>query len=114
MLETFPDARMVLLTGGEPSWRTWCAKMRLPRSVKEGVESAYRRAEERLRDRALYVDCREITSREEVARRLWKHCLPKEEWSQERWNILRDLNVQVIPTALARRLQGLRIGPIGL
>jgi len=111
-LETFPDARMVLLTGGEAGWHTWASAKGLPSKLRDRVDADYRRAEERLRDRALYVDSGLITVDEQEAKRLWLHCLPEGPWSRDRWAILRDLNVQVIPRSVARRLRamGLQTG----
>jgi len=104
VLATFPDARLVLLTGGEASWRHWCSRTGMHHEVRSRVEADYRRAEERLQGLALRVDCKALTSDISEARRLWAHCLPTDEFSDDRWQMLRDLNVQVIPQSLARRL----------
>lgn len=105
VMETFPEARMVLLTGGESGWHTWASAKGLPSKLRNRIDADYRRAEERLRDRALYVDSGLITVDEQEAKRLWYHCLPEEAWNRDRWNILRDLNVQVLPSSIARRLR---------
>lgn len=101
----FPDARLVLMTGSDTSWKRWCAKLELPAAVRTRVEADYSRALELLRGRALFVDCRAVTTEVGEARRLWEYCVPGHPFETQRWEMLRDLNVQVIPESLAARLK---------
>lgn len=105
VLATFPTARLVLLVGNDASWRTWCQRHNLHAKVRAKVESDFEQARERLAGRALFVDCRALTADSGEAKRLWSHCLPGHAFQLQRWEMLKDLNVQVIPESLGRRLR---------
>lgn len=105
VLSAFPDARLVLLTGDGASWRRWCSRNQVPREVRSQIEGDYARAERRLRGRALFMDPRDLTTSADAAEALWDHCVPGEPFDRARWATLKDLNIQVIPEALLRRLR---------
>lgn len=105
MLMAFPSARLVVMTGNEGSWKQWCSRMGVQGSVRRKVEADYLRACEILRGRAHFADCREITTDPRAASALWAHCLPGRPFDRDRWEILKDLNIQIIPESLMRRLK---------
>ena len=103
-LSTFPDARLVMLTGGELSWRVFCQTKKIPRPLIDRVDADYRRAKDILRSKALFLPCTSLGD-PIVAEELWTHCTGRlTTYQPERHRMLRDLNVQVVPESLARRL----------
>lgn len=104
MLETFPDARLVLLMGNDASWKRWSARNGLSSEVRRKVDRDYDRAREHLQGRALFLDCRALTTDVRVAQLLWDYCIPLHPFEPQRWEVLKDLNIQVKPESLARRL----------
>lgn len=106
-LETFPDAWYVVLTGNELSWRTFAQERELPDEFVEQVDMDYEHTKKVLREspRAVFLDANEITSQEAYARLLWRHCTRQAySFTPSRFHMLKDLNVQVIPESLERRL----------
>lgn len=105
MLSAFPNAKLVLMTGNDASWRNWATRFGLPSAVRAKVDEDYARALDRLRGQALLVDCRSLTVDIREAKRLWAHCVPNIPFDSQRWEVLKDLNIQVIPESLSRRLR---------
>jgi len=105
MLSAFPTARLVVMTGNDASWKQWCSRMGVQGSVRRKVQADYDRACLILRGRAHFADCREITTDPRAAFALWAHCFPGRPFDRERWEVLKDLNIQVIPESLLRRLR---------
>lgn len=101
----FPDARLVLLTGGDRSWRNWCTQNNVPPNIRARVDEDYEKAVKLLRGLARFVDCRSLTTDLGEARGLWEYCIPQHPFEPSRWRILKDLNVQVIPASLVKRLR---------
>lgn len=104
-LRLFPDARLVVLTGAALSWNVFAQKRNLPQALRDKIDRAYRRTKVMLKGRALFIDVHELMKDHIVAARLWHHCTGRmASFDEERWNMLRDLNIQVIPESLAARL----------
>lgn len=106
MLATFPKAALVVLVGGDASWRKFVAAKRIPPAVVAFLERHHREACDRLRDRALFFDVREIGLVAKVFA-LWRHCVGPLPFDADRLELLRELNVQAHPEALGRRVSGL-------
>jgi hypothetical protein len=104
-LLAFPTARLVVMTGNDQSWRQWCSLMGVHESVRRRVNDDFERTCVLLRGRAHFADCREITTNPLAAAALWAHCVPHRPFDRERWEFLRDLNVQVVPNSILRRLR---------
>lgn len=103
-LSTFPEAKLVMLTGGELSWTIFAQKKKLPRPLIERVDADYRRAKAILAGKALFINCGSLGD-PRAAEELWTHCTGRlTTYQPERHKMLRDLNVQVVPESLARRL----------
>lgn len=105
MLGAFPDARLVVMTGNDASWKAWCSTMGVQPSVRRKVQEDFERACVILRGRAHFADAREVTTDPRAASDLWAHCVPGRPFDRERWEVLKDLNIQVIPESLLRRLR---------
>lgn len=103
-LSTFPNARLVLLTENETSWRMFCHRSNAPQQMIDEVDHAYWQAKRKLEGRALFMPCQAPINDERAARVLWEHCLPAAPFDVDRWEMLRNLNVQVVPESLPRRL----------
>jgi hypothetical protein len=106
-LRIFPEAKLVVLTGASLSWNVFAEKRHMPLALRYRIDSDYRRTKELLKDRALFVDVHDLmSSRDSIAAEmLWHHCTGRMHgFSQERFTLLRDLNIQVIPDSLAARL----------
>jgi hypothetical protein len=104
-LGLFRDARLVVMTGNDASWKQWCSRMGVQEAVRRKVQDDYERACLILRGRAHFADCREITTDPRAASALWAHCVPDRPFDRERWEVLKDLNIQIIPESLLRRLK---------
>ena len=106
-LEMFPNASLVMLTENLPSWGMFAYRHSIPRKVFDEINTAYQYAKKRLKDRALFLPCSEMTEIDDAARVLWNHCTDMDEnFNLDRLQLLRDLNIQVIPESLASRLSG--------
>ena len=104
-LSTFPDARILMMVDNEFSWRTHCTKFEIPAPVIEHIDDDYARAKETLRERALFISATRVTQSHVVANRAWRHVLQHSmKFPLTRYNILKDLNVQVVPEALKARI----------
>ena len=101
----FPDARLVVLTGATLSWSTFARAHCIEPALRERIESDYRDTRKALEGKALEVNVHHMLQDERCARALWAHCLGAERpFPHARWRMLRDLNVQVIPESLERRI----------
>jgi len=103
--EAFPEAKLVLMTGNDASWKRWCFQNGLPAEVRAKVDNDYARALKLLAGHAHFADCKAITSDPLAARSLWEYCVPNVPFDLPRWELLKDLNIQVIPESLGRRLR---------
>ena len=105
IIDTFPDARFVVMTGASLSWNIFAQK-HVGSEVYKAVEEAYADTKERLRHKALFVDVGDLTSDMETAQRLHDYCNPNsvDPWDLMRYNMLKDLNIQVRPDRLKERL----------
>lgn len=102
MLVTWPDARIVVMSGGSfDSWRPG-------ELIRQAVNVDYDLAVEQLQGYAYFCDAEMVTREESEGRRLWEHCLPTVPFCAERWRILKDLNVQCQLETLRRRYEGSR------
>lgn len=103
-LSTFPEAKLVMLTGGELSWRIFIQKNKIPSALVSRIDDDYRRAKDILKGKALFLPCGSLGD-PRVAEELWTHCTGRlTTYQPERHRMLRDLNVQVVPESLRRRL----------
>lgn len=103
-LETFPMAKIVMLTDNEFSWRIFAMKQKLSKELVKQIDDDYRKAKDRLADRALFVPV-DTLGDEFVAEKVWVHCTSHiYDFPKERFKILKNLNVQVIPESLRTRL----------
>lgn len=103
LLETFPDAKLVMLTENETSWRMFVERQQIPQSLVEKIDYDYRQAKHKLRHKALFVPVDLLTSNIVTALRVWKHCTTAT-FDFDRYDLLKDLNVQVKPESLRERL----------
>ena len=99
MLETWPKARIAVMTGG--SWDSW----RPGDAIRESVDRDYGTAVESLQGYAHFCDADQVTRDVSEARRLWEHCLPEVPFCVERWDILKNLNIQCQLDTLRRRYE---------
>lgn len=106
-LEAFPNARLVLLTENETSWRMFAEKKQIPKEIVERIDYDYWRAKQVLPERgALVMPVADLTAEtDRWACKLWGHCIGHHQhYDPARHRMLRDLNVQVVPESLERRL----------
>lgn len=99
MVETWPNARIVVMTGAEESWDRW----RPGGMIRDAVDRDYDCAVETLQGHAHFCDAQRVTRDVREARALWEHCLPTVPFCEYRWHILKDLNIQVQLNNLSQR-----------
>ena len=106
-LEAFPDARLVMMTENEYSWRMFVEKHSIAKWFVDKVDQDYSYAKEVLADHdTLFLPCDDVTRSAFWANRAWRHCLGLgPPFSMERYKLLQGLNVQVIPEHLADRIK---------
>ena len=105
ILRFFPDARLVVLTGASLSWKRFAAQKEIDPKIVEMVDDAYQDTKKLLRDCAMFVDVRGLMRDTQVARVLWSHCTGRSAtFDAPRYQMLRDLNIQVVQESLERRI----------
>ncbi len=105
ILRFFPDARLVVLTGASLSWKRFAAEKGINPQIVEMVDEAYRDTKKLLKGRALFVDVHDLMCDEVVAEVLWHHCTGRSAtFDLPRYEMLRDLNVQVMQESLEARI----------
>lgn len=105
ILRFFPDARLIVLTGASLSWKVFGDKKRISPRIIEKVNDDYADTKALLKDRALFVDVHQLMKDPAVARALWAHATGRcQSFDLNRYEMLRDLNVQVIQESLEQKI----------
>ena len=106
VISHFPKAKLIVLTENEFSWRMFCTKNNINQELIKRVDDDYRRTKELLKDRALFVPINLLTAPAPSGLvDVWLHLgLQLKDFPLERFNVLRDLNVQIMPESLQRRV----------
>tara|TARA_R110000796_G_scaffold64044_1_gene148207 strand:+ start:66 stop:530 length:465 start_codon:yes stop_codon:yes gene_type:complete len=104
ILHHFPDAKFVIMTGSKYSWTNFARDtLMMSETNIQNVENEFQRTKEMIPN-ALHVNVHGLMSDPTVAAQLQLHTTGSSDFDYKRWKQLRDMNVQVIPEALARRL----------
>lgn len=104
-LEAFPGALVLFLLSDGKAWHRFARRHGFPAELVELVDQAYDRAAARLVGRAHFFEAVDLTESGIVARAVWSHASGGKAFPNERWRMLRRLNVQVDADDLAARIR---------